>query len=401
MPPVDVFSEAAGLQRRRALLESLAKQGAQPQIMGTPGQGIAQLLAALGQSYFANQGLKEVDQGEAQNASRYQNELGSELERFMQRSNGMPGEHTLPPDVPGPQVPEVPGDPKGAILSAMTSRFPEMQSMGKGMLPSLLQKPEKVKPGNWQIAPDGRPYRTAADGSLETGPGTFPNPRKDPVVQIDNYPKAGEQFIGNEAKSLSPGGEEFAIARGAKANLLATSEAVTALANGAKTGQFADFFQAVRKTGKALGLEGIETAANDQLGAVLAQRVLAVSSQRPLAGPMSNADLQFLRDSAGATTTDPQALKRILALAAAQSFHDVQLYNQGVDSLAKQNPAFEQLRRHAPPFAWRGPEDEEFLGMFERAIAGKPTVAAPGKPTAPGKPGTKPGASRPPIRYGG
>lgn len=388
MPPVDVFSEAKGLQRRRALLEQLAKGGAQPQIQGPAGPAIAQLLAALGQSYFANEGLRGVEQAEGANQERYQAGLGSELEKFLQTSQGAPGMYELPPDQAGPQVPALPADPKAAVLSAMISKYPEMQGIGKGMLPSLLQKPEKSpKLDEWKIAPDGRPYRTGASGDLEVGSGLFP--KKDtPAVEINNYPKATEKLIEAEGKSLQPGGEEYERARAGKSNLSATSEALSALANGAKTGQFADFFQAVRKTGKALGIDGIETAANDQLGAVLAQRVLASSATKALAGPMSDKDREFLQAAAGTTSTDPEALRRILAIGAALSFNDVTRFNSGIKSLAgEQGMGF--LQRHASPISWNPPDDPLFRQMFERALMGQPTVDAPGgaltapRPTAP------------------
>jgi hypothetical protein len=148
----DVFSEMEGLKRRRALLEAMQKQTMETPIQGD--YGIGQLLAKLGTSYLQSQTGKELDSQQSAVDARYQSGLGDEVAKYLSQSQGAPGQ-TLDNQQaaalmfndqnPGPLAEPVQGDPLAAVTSAMTSRYPEMQQLGKTALPFMMPKPKEKK----------------------------------------------------------------------------------------------------------------------------------------------------------------------------------------------------------------------------------------------------------------
>ncbi len=199
---MDVFAEAEGLKRRRALLERMQQQAANPAIQGPRKYAIAQLLASLATQQQASRGLKGIDSAESANREQYGTELGSEMERYIGRQEGDPGAPQLPgapavpevaPGMPGlPAMPAVSAinptapQPRRAVFDAIASRYPEMQAVGKAGMAEMLRKPPAPpKPDNWSMAPDGTPYRTGPNGEFITRSEKFPGK---PMVNIDNYP---------------------------------------------------------------------------------------------------------------------------------------------------------------------------------------------------------------------
>lgn len=372
MPPVDVFSEAQGLQRRRALLQALQQRSASPQIQGTPGQGIAQLLAALGTSYVANQGLDRLDQQEADNRGRYQEGLAGELERFMRTSQGTPDE-MLPPDVMGlPQL-GMKADPKAAVLAAMTSRYPEMQGVGKAMLPGLLEKPKGPK-RETRYAPDGT-LQVFEDGMLVSeGPrGQYAKPEKE-LVRVENYPKADEQAAKAQHDQLIPGGKLYDQAQAAQEYIDTAKEAVVSLRN-AKPGTGEAWIGPIR--GFVARFTGADPSTIDTqtLGSQLANLTLKAAGGS-FGNQVSDGDRKFIAEANGAINMTPEAIKRVLAIQTAVSIKRQFPYMRAMETVAGRGGAFAGVRDFGVSINNNIEGlDPEFQRMVENVLQGKDSTA--------------------------
>ena len=134
----DVFAEQEALKRRRALMEAMTSQNMQTPITGNT--GIGQALAKLGTAYFLKKGQGDVDKGLSDNRERYGTEMSTALTEYLNKRNGSPGQ---PANEMGDEmVAGTPGDPRSAVLGAMTSKFPELQAMGKAEFAQLGKSPE-------------------------------------------------------------------------------------------------------------------------------------------------------------------------------------------------------------------------------------------------------------------
>jgi len=412
---LDVFAEAEGLKRRRALLERLQQQASNPQIQGPRGMAIAQLLASLATQHNTARKLKGLDSAEAGNRQQYGEQLGSELEQYMQRQEGAPGAPAIPgappvaevapglPGLPGiPQVNELPAgapQPRQAVFNAIASRFPEMQAVGKAGLSELLRKKEKPTE-QWVEETrniDGKQVlvrKNTVTGKIEqVGTG--------PMVSVTNQPEnqAHAHSLKATIDAVQPKGDSYLAALAGKKNLQMTTEAVTAITRGAETGILQEVILGARKLGDRLGIPSAETAPTDQLSALLKERVF--SKLGGLGVAISDADRKFMSSASGDITTNPEALKRLLALDAAASMLAMNRHNGRVYNLAKQFP---EQGVNEVPLSWNPPEDPDFERMVQNAMSGRPTgtdtwgtkPAAP-KPAAPAAP--KSGDPR--IRFGG
>lgn len=372
MPPVDVFSEAQGLQRRRALLQALQQRVASPQIQGTPGQGIAQLLAALGTSYMANQGLNRLDQQEAGNQARYQEGLAGELERFMRTSQGTPDE-MLPPDVMGPPQLGMEADPKAAVLAAMTSRYPEMQGVGKAMLPGLLEKPKAPKMET-RYAPDGT-MQIFKDGMLVSeGPrGQYAKPERE-LVRVENYPKADEHAAKVQHDQLIPGGKLYDQAQAAQEYIDTAKEAVVSLRN-AKPGTGESWIGPIR--GFVARFTGADPSTIDTqtLGSQLANLTLKAAGGS-FGNQVSDGDRKFIAEANGAINMTPEAIKRVLAIQTAVSIKRQFPYMRAMETIAGRGGAFTGVRDFGVSINNNIEGlDPEFQRMVENVLQGKDSTA--------------------------
>lgn len=167
----DVFAEANEIKRRRELMAQMLQQSQAAPIVGNT--GIGQALAKLGTAYITGKANRELDQREQTNTAAYGQQMAGELGTFMKRYNGVPGEvmndeqaASLMHGDQAPQLAEpVKADPKAAIFGAMTSRFPELQGMGKATLPGILKQDaavEKPIEVNGQLV-DPKTYQVRGD----------------------------------------------------------------------------------------------------------------------------------------------------------------------------------------------------------------------------------------------
>lgn len=129
----DVFAQREALARRQRLLAVLGQQAQQAPIVGDT--GIGQLLAKLATSYVLKEKNSAIDQGMADNRGVYGQQLGQEIQKYLQQRQGGIDEGPLPTEGPsagmGPGAPvETQANPRAAVAAALASRFPEMQRMG-------------------------------------------------------------------------------------------------------------------------------------------------------------------------------------------------------------------------------------------------------------------------------
>lgn len=149
----DVFARQQSLARRQKLLDAMQQSNLGSPIQGQ--YGLAQALAKIGTAYFLNKSGKDVDAAQAQTSKDYSTALDGELNDYLQRRSGTPGQ-TLSDDQasalmndnvdPGALREPVKADPRGAVVRAMTSRFPEMQKLGGAEFQGLVKQEAPLTP---------------------------------------------------------------------------------------------------------------------------------------------------------------------------------------------------------------------------------------------------------------
>lgn len=153
----DIFADAESLKRRRALLDAMTQQNMQSQIQGGGNYGLGQALAKIGTAWTLKNKAGKLEEESSANREAYNKGLGGEVDKYLTTRQG--GQVNLPgPTEDGsPLTGQMPGDPRAAIVAAMTSRFPEMQGLGKMELANL-GKQEQETFGNpvTERGPDGK-----------------------------------------------------------------------------------------------------------------------------------------------------------------------------------------------------------------------------------------------------
>ena len=143
--PFDIDVERKRLERRQKLIDQIG----QSVLQGTPGQMVAGRyvgatpLTAVGQVVSAYLGQQQQDQlakDEEGLKKQYNQGLQTEVERYMGKKFGKPGEmQQLPAGQAGP--PQLVGaetaDPKRAAIEAVVSSYPQLQALGMADLKSL------------------------------------------------------------------------------------------------------------------------------------------------------------------------------------------------------------------------------------------------------------------------
>lgn len=155
--------------QRQALAQALMQKG----LAGGPqgqmisghyvGPGIGALLPLA--QVMAGQKIGNAANAQMQGYEQTQREgLQKDLSSFLGQLRGSPGTPMGPPDESGNMgvTGAVPADPYAALVGALTSKHPEMQGIGKTMLPTILgpKTPEKFgHDPKYLVGPDGK--RTA------------------------------------------------------------------------------------------------------------------------------------------------------------------------------------------------------------------------------------------------
>lgn len=313
-------------------------------------------------------------------------------------------------------------NPLQAGLAAATSRFPQMQTLGQGLIkdyqkqladkqinpleflklgdfsaPSRLAasqgggisalQPDAPKPivANGQgFIPDGRGgYTTAFDGRDKFGSiGVLGQNNAGPIVGQVNpatgeakYAPQGTVVSANASmpplerefdKAVGQGAGKALVTRGedalkARDSYMALQQASDALDRGAFTGSFANQALGLAKIGKALGLEVDENKIQNSEAymGLMARQVAAAASDFGTGNGFTDKDREFVQKMvAGDLTLDEGTMRHLLRLAKAASINKVLQFQQDIGS---KDPAIRQQLEF--PFTMRGGEgltyDEE------------------------------------------
>ena len=146
LAPGDFETQQAAIERKRKLIDLLAQQTSNPQGQMISGHYVApnalQQLADLGGSALQTFGGKALDEQAAKANSDYQLGLGEAVKKYMDTRQGTEKPTTMTqvtPDgsVGAPVMESTPGNPRQAMLDAITSQYKPMQQLGMGELTQM------------------------------------------------------------------------------------------------------------------------------------------------------------------------------------------------------------------------------------------------------------------------
>jgi hypothetical protein len=412
--------DQARLQRRRALAEAMMQSAGNSQgkmvsghyIRGSGLGNVAQLIGGA----LMQRGLEADEQAAA---TRGQEALRTGLEQFMRTRSGAPGDVMtdqqaadlmLNDQAPTLREP-VQADPRKAVIDAMTSQHPMLQQLGQAELGQLLAPPPKreIKEAGGQFydLSSGKPVLL---GGTEYGPTEVINGdlyQRGPggkLVKLDNAPKittnvnnvqgAGlKKYQEKVGESLAPGGASRMAAEQGRDVVIGAVEALQALNDGARMGIAQPAMQIVRKLGAELGIANADTAPTDALSSALKASVF--KDLGGLGAQISDGDRKFVNEFSGDLTTDPAALKRMLAIRISANLLKQQQHNRNAQAFGEsvEDPNFAAMA--GVPIGVQIPDDE-VAQMVSNVLQGKPTTAGMAAPAG-GRPGTRGGQQAIPL----
>lgn len=180
----DVSVEAQALTRRQKLLDAMQQKSMSPEIRGNAGQGIAQLLSSLGTTWLLKGAQEDqIDKMKSNESSRLAS-LQQNLGAFFDKSQGRPGEvmstqqadALMNQDVAPPPLAEpVKANPREAVIQAMASQHPELQTIGKMGMTELIKQGQKAGFKD-HMTQDGSMVRAYDDGTVKPL-GNFAKPK--------------------------------------------------------------------------------------------------------------------------------------------------------------------------------------------------------------------------------
>lgn len=281
---------------------------------------------------------------------QYMEEVARRLRQFREKEEGQTQVTPLLDDQGEAVTNKLPGNPL-AYDEYMSDPYPEVrkltESREKGMdkLREALAKRAKMtsvqqnprNPLAWEEQPE---LEITSDGIFDKRTGNLlrgtkqvPLPGGKPGQVANQNPAGALKAVGSSDTTINnnlPGDrkgggllldtlpKEKEKADQAYSNYNAAQAGLQALADGAKTGYGADFFQNAKTlvhhlTGIELPVLGSMTSYG-QLAAALAQST--IDQLGGLGAQVSNTDLAFARAAIGGTANDPRALERLLAIRA-------------------------------------------------------------------------------------
>lgn len=370
----DVFAEQEALKRRRALMDAMQQQNMQGQITGNTGLG--QALAKLGTAYVLKNGQNKVDAESVANRDRYNTELASGLQTYLNQRNGTP-EGTMSDQqandlMNNDQAPELtpaqPGDPRKAVMGAMTSKFPELQNLGKAEFAQLGKQENDYKE---HVTQDGTIVRTYANGRTQNM-GNFAKPKDkftDPYsIQGPSGPILVKRNLAtNEVEPVDKGvkvttnvdtkgkgefakkmgeiqaktiDDSYQKAKSASAAIDAIGNAEQDVQSGIKSGITANVNLGLAKLGKAFGLgDDPAIAGTESFRANMARETLNLVKGLGAGTSISNADRDFAeKASGGSITLDDQAIVRLMKIAKTAAANVLLSHNRLLGKAKTANP---------------------------------------------------------------
>ncbi len=411
--PPNLMAQQSGIDRKRAIAQALMQSGMTPQqgqMVGGHyvGPGLGGAIAQLAQTFGGMAMNNRLDKQQAELGQAYNTQLSEGLDKFLRTREGAPGQtmndqqaaDLMQNDV-APQLAEpVKADPRRAVLEAMTSGLPPLQQIGQMELQAMLRgngrDPSMIKEAGGQFfdLSSGKPVLLggAEYGPTETiGGDLYQRGPGGKLIKLDNATKVSTTVNNNPTQAglkkyqeavgeaLAPGGKSRTSAEQANEGLTASVEALQAINDGARMGIAQPAMQVVRKLGAELGIANADTAPTEALSAALKQSIF-----KELGGfgaQVSNSDRDFVRDFSGDLTTDPFALKRMLAIRIAAQIKKVNAHNKQAQAFGRtvEDPGFEGLA--GLPLNIQIPDDE-VAAMVDNVLMGKPTTAGMKQPTA-------------------
>lgn len=321
--------------------------------MGTQIQGntgVGQALAKLATAYVLRNGGKNLDAETATNRDQYNSELGGALNGYLAQREGTPGEsmsteqadQLLNQDQDVQLADPVKGNPRAAILSAMASKFPELQQIGKAEFAQLGKKPGFKD----HLTQDGTLVRVSDGGEVQQL-GNFAKPKDQYSDPYEMNTVGGGKILvkrnlaTNDVEPVDKGvkvttnvdttGNKEALKKtadvleGARSEqltgikLMEGAQRIDALANDPEvvTGFGAGPLAGLQNAAAKLGFTGNDGAAKTQaLMSEFAAQTLEASKN--LKGSISDKDLPFLREASGGNMNyTPEAIKHLAGLAKA------------------------------------------------------------------------------------
>lgn len=423
--PGDFEVDAAAIARKRKVLDAMMAQG----MKGADGQMVSghyvapsafEHLSNLTGVLLGAYGNKDLDKDEAKNNAKYQEGLGSAVQDYLTTRNGgtaaVDNQGPMPDGsaMEGQHVEQTPGDPRKAVINAMTSQYKPLQQLGaaelaqlgKGTLttkdilslpnysaksklasvlaggdPSLLQ-PEnkdivvnnKLVRSNGEDAPtealDGRdtfnpvgsigtaPDGTPILGQTEKTTGKAAFAPKGVNVSVDTSTNKGANAFAEAASNaaVKKMTESQAAAEKAQHSFEVYQNAKSQIGKVAG-GTGADVILTAKKFAQMLGVPvGDDITSQEQVAAALGQGVLDNSKLLGSGNGFTDKDREFLEKIvAGKITLDHATLKRAVDIGLAQSINAMRSHDKLVDKALQAKGAdpavMEQFRVRIPHYS--------------------------------------------------
>lgn len=137
--PPELAAEQRSIANRRRIAEMMMAQGQKAVQSSHPSAPVSwtQGLAQIANAYLGGRGTRQADQAEAALGQQYQKGLAAEVERIAALRQGQPIqpdpqeiEQSADQGTPAPRVGST-GDPRAAVMAALTSQYAPVREMGK------------------------------------------------------------------------------------------------------------------------------------------------------------------------------------------------------------------------------------------------------------------------------
>lgn len=333
MLPPEYQSQIDALRKKQMLAQLLQKQGLNPQMAQSQGRMAARtsplsFLSSALSAYVGSQADAKADAGISGVKQKYATDAQGAIDSFLQAPETE--QMGLGAKSPFPQVQSLAKAlaerrqkalEAGATIAGKVDPNAGLGMLQSGQFPTQPVQPRAVKPSEEGTLSDGTRY------VRDYKPDGTPTTRLvRPPISITNQIPRAESRLGLDIleSGLKPR-EEAATA--AKNVVSSTNRAMDSLVRGAQAGGGQTLKQALRKTAQAFGITPPETAETDELRMALGSAILAEAAKLK---PISNTDIDFLKEIVGSINTDPNALTRALAFMQAEAIRGLQNFGKYV-----------------------------------------------------------------------